>query len=209
MGNAQISIQQINGTQKTQIIDENGVNLSLPTSASVTDGSQKTQTVDPAGVNSESIIRTASLTITRPANTTAYAANDVIGDVSEAMLMFANVAKANGYGVAILGVRVQTNDTGLAGKNLLLHFYNSALTSVIADNQPFIMADDNAEKREGSLNVRFGSGIMAKVGQNIDERIVLNPVARGVGLVAVTTEGFTPSANSTWIKLYIKYLQTN
>jgi hypothetical protein len=172
-------------------------------------GTQKTQTVDPAGINSESIIRTFGLTITRPANTTEYTANDVIGDVSGEMPMFANVAKAAGYGIAILGVRAQTNDTGLAGKALNISFYNSALTTVIADNEPFVMVDDNAEKREGNVTLTFGSGILAKVAQNLDERIVLNPAARSIGCVPVTTGGHTPSANSTWIKLYIKCLLTN
>jgi len=170
---------------------------------------QKTQTVDPSGINSESIIRTFGLTLTRPANQTAYTAGDVIGDVSGAMPMFSNVAKANGYGVAILGVRAQTNDTGLAGKALNVSFYNDALTTVIADNEPFVMADENAEKREGNVTLTFGSGILAKVSQNLDERIVLNPVGRSIGCVPVTTAGHTPSADSTWIKLYIKCLLTN
>ena len=170
---------------------------------------QKSQTVDTAGINSESIIRTFGLTITRPANTTVYTAGDVIGDVGAAMLMFANVAKAAGYGVALLGIRAQTNDTGLAGKALNVSFYNSALTTVPADNAAFVMVDENAEKREGNATLTFGSDIMAKVAQNLDERIVLNPVARAVGVVVVTTGGFTPSANSTWIKLYTKWLLTN
>jgi len=123
--------------------------------------------------------------------------------------MFSNVAKANGYGVAILGVRIQTNDTGLAGKALSLSFYNSALTTVPADNAAFSMADENAEKREGNMTLTFGSGILAKVAQNITDQIVINPSARSVGLVVVTTQGFTPSANSTWLKIYIKCLLTN
>jgi len=177
--------------------------------AAQTNGTQKAQTVDPSGINSESIIRTFGLTLTRPANQTAYTAGDVIGDVSGAMPMFSNVAKAAGYGVAILGVRAQTNDTGLAGKALNVSFYNSALTTVIADNEPFVMADENAEKREGNVTLTFGSGILAKVSQNLDERIILNPVGRSIGCVPVTTAGHTPSADSTWIKLYIKCLLTN
>jgi hypothetical protein len=173
------------------------------------DGTQKAQTVDQAGINSESIIRTFRLTITRPANGTAYAAGDVIGDVSAEMPMLADVAKANGYGVALLGIRAQTNDTGLAGKALNVSFYNFALTTVPADNEAFVMDDGNADEREGYVTLTFGSGILAKEAQNIDERIVLNPVARSIGVVVVTTGGFTPSANSTWIKLYVKCLLTN
>jgi hypothetical protein len=201
--------KQTDGSQKSQVVTSGGVNVDFATAAKQTDGTQKSQTVDTAGINSESIIRTFGLTIIRPANTTVYAANDVIGDVGAAMLMFADVAKAAGYGIAVLGVRAQTNDTGLAGKALNVSFYNSALTTVIADNEPFVMADENAEKREGNVTLTFGSGILAKVSQNLDERIVLNPVARSVGCVVVTTGGFTPSANSTWIKLYIKCLLTN
>jgi hypothetical protein len=204
-----ISDQQTNGTQKTQVVNDGGAAVDLSTAAKQTDGTQKTQTVDGAGINSESIIRTFGLTITRPANQTVYAAGDVIGDVGAAMLMFADVAKAAGYGVAILGVRAQTNDTGLAGKALNVSFYNSALTTVPEDNAAFSMVDDNAEKREGNVTLTFGSGILAKVAQNLDERIVLNPVARSVGCVVVTTAGHTPSADSTWIKLYIKCLLTN
>lgn len=63
-----------------------------------TDGTQKAQVVNSAGVSSDSILRTFLMTVTRPANTTAYTAGDVIGDVSAALTKFTSVAKAAGYG---------------------------------------------------------------------------------------------------------------
>lgn len=169
--------------------------------------SERSSLVDDAGISSDVIIRTFAMTVTRPANTTAYAAGDVIGDVSAALTKFVNVAKAAGYGVYVKGVRIQTTDTGLAGKTIKLHFYNDSVTA-ISDNNAFAIVDANYSKRDGSTTVTMGTGNVAKVGMNNYVDLPLNPVGRDVHCVLETTEGFTPSANSTLIYVYIKCFLT-
>lgn len=165
------------------------------------------QIVNSAGISSDVIIRTFAMTVTRPANTTAYAAGDVIGDVSAALTKFVNVAKAAGYGVYVKAVRIQTTDTGLAGKTIKLHFYNNSVTA-ISDNDAFAIVDANYSKRDGSTTVTMGTGNVAKVGMNNYVDLPLNPVGRDVHCVLETTEGFTPSGNSTLLYVYIKCFLT-
>ena len=73
-------------------------------------------------------LRTAAITFSRPANTTAYAAKDVISDSASgpavASFKLANLANRGGY---ITKVRMLTNQSGFTGR-LRLHFYNSAPT---------------------------------------------------------------------------------
>jgi len=176
--------------------------------ATQTDGTHKTQTVDSAGINTEAKIRTTSLTITRPANTTAYDIGDAIGDVGAAMLSWADVSIANGYGVDIIGISATTTDTGLAGKTLRIHLNNAAMTSVPADNVAYTK---DLAKWRGSIDITFGATTESTTAQNRDDGIPfgINPAVKSVFPVVVTTQGFTPSANSTTIILHITYFQTN
>ena len=153
-------------------------------------------------------IRTFEVVLTRPANATVYTVGDVIGDVSALLTSFPLVAKANGSGVIISNVRLQTNDTGLAGKNINIHFYNDSITP-FADNSALTILDANASKREGVLSVTFGSGNVSKVAQNQYANLLLNPVSRDIYFILETPDGFTPSANSTWIRVCIKCILTN
>lgn len=168
----------------------------------IVDGNQKTQAVDPAGILTVPQYRVFAITITRPANTTVYAAGDVIGDVSAALDKFVNVAKAAGYGVVISNIRLQTNDTGLAGRVINLHFYSDTVTP-IADNDPFTLSDANATKRRGMIQLTFGTGALGKVAQAQFENLIIQPVSRDIPVILETVAGFTPSANSTWIRVEI------
>jgi len=83
-------------------------------------------------------ITTSEYTITRPANTTAYAADDQIGGTTTAMIQFSNVATlasdgkdSSGY---ILGLTVATSDTGMIGKMLRLVLYDGSFDYSVSDN---------------------------------------------------------------------------
>lgn len=171
-------------------------------------GSQKTQVVDSAGVGENPVFRVFNLTLIRPANQTVYAAGDVIGDVSAALTKFVNVAKAAGYGVVITNIRLQTNDTGLAGKVINLHFYSDTVDP-IADNAAFALSDANAPKRRGMIAVTFGTGALGKVAQAHFENLIVVPVSRDIPVILETVAGFTPSANSTWIRVEIGVILGN
>lgn len=207
---AQITAIPVTIASGVELEIKNDLNNPLPVIlASNTDGSQKAQWVDSALVEKGDIIRTFKVTITLPNNTNPYSAGDVITDISGALSQLTNVAKAAGYGVTILGVRVQTTDaSGLAGKNLRWHIFNDSITP-IADNTAFAINDANTDKREGTITVTMGTGAFAKVGQSNYENLSLNPVGRNIYLVCEHADGGTPSANSTVINAYFKCLLYN
>jgi hypothetical protein len=140
--------------------------------------------------------KTFEVEITRPSNTTAYTAGDVVADVSAAFLPLLNVAKATGTGVKIIRCRIQTDDTGVAGKKFNLHLYKEAPT-FIADNAAFAISYANATKRKGAIPIVMGTGSLGTVGMNDYNPIVINPTARDIFYILESVDAFTPSANST------------
>jgi hypothetical protein len=146
--------------------------------------------------SSGSQFETFEVEITRPANTTAYTAGDVVADVSAAFLPLLNVAKATGTGVKIIRCRIQTDDTGVAGKKFNLHLYKEAPT-FIADNAAFAISYANATKRKGSIEILMGTGSKSTVGSNDYTTIIINPTARDIFYILESVDAFTPSANST------------
>lgn len=140
--------------------------------------------------------KTFSVEITRPANTTVYSANDVVADVSAAFVQFSNVAKSIASGVKITRVRIQTEDTGVAGKKFNLHLYKEAPT-FIADNAAFAISYANSTKRIGAIPVVMGTGNLGTVGMNDYDHMITNPTAKDIYWILETVDGFTPSANST------------
>jgi hypothetical protein len=164
---------------------------------------------DENGNDSISRIKTKKFTVTLPASQAPYSAGDVITDISGTLSAWLNVAKAAGYGVTLVGLRVQTTDaTGLAGKNLRFHIFNDSIAA-IADNAVFSIADSNTDKREGTISVTIGTGTMSKVGASNYENINLNPVGTSVYCIVEDVDGHTPSANSTVINVYLKFIQGN
>ena len=176
--------------------------------ANQTNGTQKAQNVDAAGITAETIPDVFALTITRPANTTPYGIGDVVGDVSAALDKFVNVSKAAGYGVIITNVRLQTNDTGFAGKVMNIHFHNDTVAA-IADNTAFAIVDAEASKRRGKIQVTFGTGIYGREAEAQFENLLIVPVARDIPIILETVAAATPSANSTWFRIEIGVLLCN
>lgn len=142
------------------------------------------------------MLKSFSVEITRPANTTVYSANDVVADVSAAFVPFSNVAKAIGSGVKITRVRIQTDDTGFAGKKFNLHLYKEAPT-FIADNAAFAISYANATKRIGAIPVVMSTGNLGTVGMNDYNQVITNPIARDIYWILETPDGGTPSGMST------------
>ncbi len=143
-----------------------------------------------------STLKSFSVEITRPANQTPYTAGDVVADTTAAFIPFANVAKAIGTGVKIVRVRIQTDDTAVAGTKFNVHLYKDAPT-FISDNSPFAVAYANATKRVGAVPVVMGTGNLGTVGMNDYNIAMCNPVARNIYFIIETVSGFTASANST------------
>jgi hypothetical protein len=185
----------------------------LPTNASTStkqsDGTQKTQTIDALGINSESRFRVLKQLVTRPANITPVIANGVLTDVSTLISKFVNANKSAGYGLMITDFRIQTNDTGIAGKTFRLHIYDDTVTPTTY-NTAFALDDANATKRRGKLDAVFSTtGNLVKVASNLTDAIIVTPAATDLYFKLECVEGYTPSANSTWFEVQLGVIQTN
>lgn len=99
-------------------------------------------------VSSNSVV--SSATITRPADTTAYAAKDVISTAVGAVIEFTGMARANAGTGTIVRARLMTSQkTNVALYRL--HLFHTAPT-VIADNSPYTLLYANAANRIGSID---------------------------------------------------------
>lgn len=92
----------------------------------------------------------ASATITRPADTTAYAARDVISTGAGAVLTFANMGRVVGGSGIILRARMLTDQKANVSSHRL-HLFSVAPTA-IADNSPYLLLYANAANRIGMID---------------------------------------------------------
>ena len=146
-------------------------------------------------------------TITRPANTTAYAANDVVGGV----VTFASVGPSGGHVLftsADLRIDVSAVPSGMAGFRLYL--YSATPPSALADNAAFDLPSGDRSAFVGFIDL----GTPADLGATLYTQAAL-PLTLGAARLAtgstslfgylVTLGGFTPAANS---EVYAPRLRT-
>jgi hypothetical protein len=149
----------------------------------------------------------AATTLTRPANVTAYAANDSISNNATAgsvTALSATVGDTNDDPLCITAVILDTTDTGLAnGIQVRAYLYNSNPTSSTG-----VVGGDNAafsNKKAGFIGAL--SGTMRVFSDGGKGRLVpeegnyiIAPPGSGATTVWIqyqTLAAFTPSANST------------
>lgn len=91
-----------------------------------------------------------SVEITRPADTTAYAANDSVSDSTSATTMqaLANAARVSGGSGYITGIRVTTDKKSITPR-FRLHFFNTNGATVTNDNAAFKTAYADISKSVG------------------------------------------------------------
>ena len=146
-------------------------------------------------------------TCTRPANTTAYAANDSISDNATAGSVTALVATVSDLAdapVILTEIQVNTTDTGLgAGVSIRAYVYNSDPTA-----NSGVGGGDNAafsNKQAGRIGTFTGTFIAASDGgvahlapENTGPSVFLpGSGVRTLWIQYQTLGAFTPSANST------------
>ena len=138
---------------------------------------------------------TSSVTITRPANTTPYTANDVVGGALE----FASIGPAGAL-LTVLDLVLQlriTANPGAAMTTFRLHLYNVTPPGALADNAAFdVPAGDQASHLgmiKGLTVEDLGSTVHAEA----------SGIAKSVRLAStslfaylVTDAAYTPAANS-------------
>jgi hypothetical protein len=174
-------------------------------------GSVLIDTPLPTGTNLIGEVRTrffaaAASAMTRPANTTAYAANDAVsnnGTAGSVTAISFTVSDANDDPVSLERMRVMSTDTGLSGVTFRAWLFNSDPTA-----NSGVGGGDNAafsQKQAGFIGtmsgtfLAFSDGYGALLVPDAGARIVANPVsgAQTVFALLQTLTGFTPSANST------------
>lgn len=102
------------------------------------------------------------ITVTRPANTTLYAINDVWGPAGDARIQVPNVNQIAG-GLATLNARFRYDlKAGAAAPQFTVFLFDGQPATVLGDNDPFAgLADADVDKILGSWSFSFG-GLQAE-----------------------------------------------
>lgn len=154
----------------------------------------------------------AAVDITRPANTTAYTAGDVIGTGSgdDAIITLASIGPSGGFVVVqsielVLGISAVPS--GMT--SFRLHFY-SAKPTAIADNAAFDVLSGDRTGYIGYIDlpapVDLGSTCFTQVDQP-GKLIKLASASTSLFVELQTIGGFTPAANSEVYSLRVKTLE--
>ena len=136
-------------------------------------------------------------TVTRPNDTNAYAAGDVVSTAAGEIMEFASVGAVDEV-VMILGsrLRVDVNAVPSGMSNFRLHLYNAAPTA-IADNAAYNLPSGDRAKYLGyvtlSTPVDLGDTLYSE-----DDNLNFTAKLAGTSLYGIlaTTAGYTPSANT-------------
>lgn len=154
-------------------------------------------------VSSASLGFDVATTITRPANTTAYTAGDVVGLTGGAALDL-GVLGTSAAAVQIVGVQLEADITAIpAGQtSWTLHLYNVTPPSALADNAAWDLPSGDRASYLGNIAITtlvdLGSTLYVEI-NNIFKQLRLS--GTHVFGYLVTVGGFTPGANSEVYKL--------
>ena len=138
----------------------------------------------------------ATVTITRPNDTTAYAAKDAIGDVGgSAILTFANMARAAGD-VMLTSLTLELDLASSTIGATTLYLYNAS-PAAIADNAAWDFVSGDRGKYLGKINIPAptdeGSTMMVEVDQ-INKQFTLASTSI-YGILTADT-AYTPTASA-------------
>ena len=140
----------------------------------------------------------AAVTLTRPADTSAYAANDVVGAAtgSTAALTFADMGPS-GKEIMITSVALEVDVAAVPSgmTSFDLHLYNVTPPSALGDNVAFNLPSGDRASYLGKINlgtpVDLGSTLWVET-ENLNKQVKLS----GTSLFAylVTVGAYTPSS---------------
>ena len=142
-----------------------------------------------------------TVTITRPSNTTAYTAGDVVGDTGgSAILTFTNAGPSGGF-VIVQSVSLVFSDSSVpSGMGAFrLHLY-SAIPTAIADNAVFDLVSGERSTYMGYIDLStpldFGSSLYTQV--DYPGRLIELAAASTTLYAELETRGaYTPVSAST------------
>jgi hypothetical protein len=173
-----------------------GDNAPLKVKGNSSTGAMYVEVLNSAGTSTGSSSHSATVTITRPSDTTAYTAGDAVGDTNgSAILTFANMARAAGDVIITsieLEIDVAAVPSGMGAFNVRL--YNAAPTA-IADNAAWDLVSGDRGKYLGKIQLSTptdeGSTLFSD-NDGINKQITLTSTSLYV--VLQTVAAFTPSS---------------
>jgi len=143
-----------------------------------------------------------STTFTRPADTTAYAAKDAVGDSTSAptVLSFTNAVRISGGTGYVVGARINTSQTTCVAR-FRLHLFRTTPTA-INDNGAFTLLDANFATRLGYIDFAAmqteGTGSTAANSQNATVRLPIVCGATTLFGLLESLDAFTPASAQTF-----------
>lgn len=143
----------------------------------------------------------STVTITRPSNTTAYTAGDVVGDTSgSAIITLSSIGPSGGY-VLIQSVSLIFSDTSVPSgmSSFRVHFYSASPTA-IADNAVFDLISGERANYAGFIELStpadFGSSLYTQL--DYAGRMVQLAAGSSTLYAELETRGaYTPVSGST------------
>lgn len=149
----------------------------------------------------------AGTALTRAANATGYTANDAVSDNAAPGSVSAlpvTIAVFNDQPLMLDWIKIDTNDTGVAGKSMAMHLFNSDPTASSG-----VVGGDNlaySNKRAGYLGRwsgtfrTFSDGAACRFAPDEAAPFVLTPGAgtRTIWYQLQTLSDFTPVSGSIW-----------
>lgn len=168
------------------------------------------------GATKTRLIAATASAMTRPANTTAYSANDAVSNNGTAASVTAvsfTMSDTNDDPILLDSMLVMSTDTGVQGKNFRAYLFNADPTASSG-----VGGGDNAawsQKQNGFIGTMVGSfktfsdGSGAVLTPEDGQRIITKPVSGAQTLFALfqTIDAFTPSANSTTFTATLRGIQ--
>ena len=142
--------------------------------------------------------KSASATQTRPDNTTAYDALDVVGTDAATNMEFADLSLNEGGLVAIMGVRLRIDASAIPATMgaFRLHLYSSAPTPItdnVAYNLPSADRDNYLTYVDIPAPIDLGDTLFAK-DENLNVTVKLAEGSRSLYGILQTIAEYTPTA---------------
>lgn len=193
----QLQTQGIVGTEDVNLTKLSGQTVSV-NNGSADNGTQRVA-VSTNGFNGTS-------TVTRPGNTTTYAANDVVGGA----LTIANVGR-DSTDIVITDVKMTQNISAVPSgqTSFRLYLYNVTPPSAIADNSPFTYGSGDRASFLGYIDLGSpaligtgtGSPYVQVSGVNLSVRM---PAGTSLFAYLVTAGALVPAAGSETYTITVK-----
>lgn len=146
----------------------------------------------------------AAINITRPANTTAYIANDVVGGV----IAFSSVGPSAGN-IMITGADLRYDVAAIPSgmSSFRLYLYSVTPPSALADNAPWDLPSGDRASFLGYVDIGsindLGSTLYAQV-DGLNRQVKLGPSETSIYGYLVTAGGYTPAGSSETLRVTLR-----